>query len=88
MLLLKFWFIASLMNNTFSIPIFSVNSLFEVFSPISLVRFFEFSDQGWNISEGCIKDMYVYLDGLQTDKLWAMKCKYFLFYFYTRKKCC
>lgn len=56
-------------------PIYSINSVFEVFSPMSMIRFFEFSDQGWNISEGCIKDMYLYLDGLQKDQPWSLKCK-------------
>lgn len=62
-------------RTTIGTPIYSINSVFEVFSPMSMVRFFEFSDQGWNISEGCIKDMYIYLDGLQKDQPWALKCK-------------
>lgn len=52
-----------------------LNYLFETFTPYSMVRFFEFSDIGWNISEKCIKDMYLYLDGLQKDVPWAIKCK-------------
>lgn len=53
----------------------SVNSAFEVFGPSSLVRFFEFNDQGWNITSECVKDMYSYLDALQKDLKWAYKCK-------------
>ena len=33
----------------------NVNSIFEVFSPKSMVRFFEFNDFGWNITGGCVK---------------------------------
>lgn len=41
-----------------------------------MVRFFEFNDVGWNISEKCIKDMFLYLDGLHKDMLWAVKCTF------------
>lgn len=33
----------------------NVNSIFEVFSPKSMVRFFEFNDFGWNITGECVK---------------------------------
>lgn len=48
---------------------------FDVFSHKSLVRFFEFSDAGWNISQECVQNMYGYLNGLQNDLKWAYKCK-------------
>lgn len=53
----------------------NVNTVFELFTPKSLIRFFEFNDQGWNITNNCIKDIYLYLDGLQKEKLWAYQCK-------------
>jgi len=53
----------------------TVGSVYEVFSPKSMVRFFEFNDVGWNITSDCIRDMYTYLDGLQKDAKWAYKCK-------------
>lgn len=52
----------------------NLNVIFETFGPLSMVRFFEFNDVGWNISEKCIKDMFLYLDGLHKDILWAVKC--------------
>lgn len=62
----KFCFAGSIAN---------VNYVFETFSPKSLVRFFEFNDFGFNISANCIKDLYVYLDALQKDLMWAFKRK-------------
>lgn len=53
----------------------NLNLMFETFNPLSMVRFFEFNDKGWNISSGCIQDMFLYLDGLHKDVLWAVKCK-------------
>lgn len=53
----------------------NLNVIFETFSPLSMVRFFEFNDNGWNITEDCIKDMFLYLDALHKDVLWAVKCK-------------
>lgn len=53
----------------------NLNVIFETFSPTSMVRFFEFNDVGWNITEKCIKDMFLYLDGLHKDILWAAKRK-------------
>lgn len=53
----------------------NLNMIFETFQPMSMVRFYEFNDVGWNISEKCIKDMFLYLDGLHKDILWAIKCK-------------
>lgn len=53
----------------------NANFAFQVFSPQSLVRFFEFSDAGWNISQECIQNMYGYLSGLQNDQKWAYKCE-------------
>lgn len=52
-----------------------VNYMLEAFNPYSVVRFFEFSDKGWNISENCLKNMYNYLEGLKSGSLWAVKCK-------------
>lgn len=52
----------------------NMNVIFETFGPLSMVRFFEFNDIGWNITEKCIKDMFLYLDGLHKDMLWAVKC--------------
>lgn len=62
--------IASEVNGT---SISNLNVIFETFSPTSMVRFFEFNDIGWNMSEKCIKDMFLYLDGLHKDVLWATK---------------
>lgn len=53
----------------------SVTFGFEVFTPKSLIRFFEFSDAGWNITQECIRSLYTYLDGLQKDAKWAFKRK-------------
>lgn len=39
----------------------NLNVIFETFGPLSMVRFFEFNDVGWNISEKCIKDMFLLL---------------------------
>lgn len=54
----------------------NLDLVFETFNPISMVRFFEFNDKGWNISTGCIQDMFLYLDGLHKDVLWALKRKH------------
>lgn len=62
----------------------NLNVIFETFGPLSLVRFFEFNDVGWTISEKCIKDMFLYLDGLHKDVLWAVKCTCFMLH--TKKK--
>ncbi|KAM7349694.1 uncharacterized protein ACRADG_008540 [Cochliomyia hominivorax] len=51
----------------------SVNYAFETFSPYALIRFFEFSDKEWNITETCFRDMYVYVDGLRNGEYWAVK---------------
>ncbi|XP_067638845.1 nose resistant to fluoxetine protein 6-like isoform X1 [Eurosta solidaginis] len=51
----------------------SVNYIFEGFSPYATLRFFEFNDKGWNISENCIRDMYNFLEGLRRGSLWAVK---------------
>lgn len=53
----------------------SVNYIFEGFSPYATLRFFEFNDKGWNISENCIRDMYNFLEGLRRGSLWAVKCE-------------
>jgi hypothetical protein len=53
----------------------NTNFVFETFSPRNLIRFFEFNDFGFNISSNCIKDLYIYLDALQKDLLWAYKRK-------------
>ncbi|XP_065365834.1 uncharacterized protein LOC135958842 [Calliphora vicina] len=51
----------------------SVNYAFETFSPYALIRFFEFSDKEWNITDKCFRDMYVYVDGLRNGEYWAVK---------------
>lgn len=63
-----------LLNFVASTVISNLNVVFETFSPLSMVRFFEFNDNGWNITEDCIKDMFLYLDALHKDVLWAVKC--------------
>jgi hypothetical protein len=74
---LVIWLVAALMAAIVNgVTISNVNTIFEMFSPRALVRFFEFSDQGWNISADCIKDMYQFLDALQKEKLWALKCEF------------
>lgn len=55
-----------------------VDSIFEVFTPRSLVRFFEFNSGGWNLTDDCAKKLFQYLEALQGDILWAIKCKIFL----------
>lgn len=67
-----------------STVISNLNLMFETFNPLSMVRFFEFNDKGWNITDGCIQDMFLYLDGLHKDILWATKCKKYnvLFFFF------
>lgn len=52
-----------------------VNYMLEAFNPYSVIRFFEFSDKGWNISENCLKNMYSYLEGLKSGALWSVKCE-------------
>lgn len=52
----------------------SANYAFETFSPYALIRFFEFSDKEWNITEKCFRDMYVYVGGLRNGEYWAVKC--------------
>lgn len=68
-----FWciLVSTAVNGT---VISNLNVIFETFGPLSMVRFFEFNDIGWNITEKCIKDMFLYLDGLHKDVLWAVKC--------------
>uniref|UniRef100_A0A1I8NMU5 Nose resistant-to-fluoxetine protein N-terminal domain-containing protein n=1 Tax=Stomoxys calcitrans TaxID=35570 RepID=A0A1I8NMU5_STOCA len=51
----------------------SVNYAFETFSPYALIRFFEFSDREWNITQTCFRDMYVYVQGLRNGEYWAVK---------------
>ncbi len=53
----------------------NVDKIFEVFSASSLVRFFEFNSGGWNLTEDCAKKLFQYLEALQGDMLWAIKCK-------------
>ncbi|XP_031626081.1 uncharacterized protein LOC116342557 [Contarinia nasturtii] len=73
----KFWTIAItlafVISRVSATVISNLNVIFETFGPLSMVRFFEFNDVGWNISEKCIKDMFLYLDGLHKDVLWAVK---------------
>lgn len=74
------WTIIILFSTTVSqicgTTISNLNVIFETFQPLSMVRFYEFNDVGYEISEKCIKDMFLYLDGLHKDILWAVRCKY------------
>lgn len=63
------------LSSTNAAIITSVNYAFETFSPYALIRFFEFSDKEWNITEKCFRDMYVYVDGLRNGEYWAVKCR-------------
>lgn len=63
-----------------STMISNLNLIFEAFDPISMVQFYEFNDKGYNITDGCIQDMFLYLDGLHRDIFWAVKRMYFKFY--------
>uniref|UniRef100_A0A1A9W9H3 Nose resistant-to-fluoxetine protein N-terminal domain-containing protein n=1 Tax=Glossina brevipalpis TaxID=37001 RepID=A0A1A9W9H3_9MUSC len=40
----------------------SVGYAFETFTPYAMIRFFEFSDKEWNITENCFSDMYEYVE--------------------------
>lgn len=77
MIFKKKWLLAIVlalaMHRTSATVISNLNVIFETFGPLSMVRFFEFNDVGWNISEKCIKDMFLYLDGLHKDVVWAVK---------------
>ncbi len=53
----------------------NVNLIFETFNPISMVQFYEFNDKEFNITDSCIQDMFLYLDGLHRDIFWAVKRK-------------
>lgn len=68
-------------GTTQSTVISNLNLIFETFAPFSMVRFFEFNDIGWNITENCIKDMFLYLDALHKDVQWAIKCQFKFTYF-------
>lgn len=57
-----------------STVISNLNLIFETFNPISMVQFYEFNDKGYNITDSCIQDMFLYLDGLHRDIFWAVKC--------------
>ncbi len=57
----------------------NVNLIFETFNPISMVQFYEFNDKEYNITDSCIQDMFLYLDGLHRDIFWAVKCELFCF---------
>lgn len=50
-----------------------VDSIFEIFSARSLIRFFEFNSSGWNLTGNCQAAIFKYLESLQRDQLWAMK---------------
>lgn len=79
MIFKKKWILAiilALASSASTTVISNLNVIFETFGPLSMVRFFEFNDFNWNISEQCIKDMFLYLDGLHKDVLWAVKRMY------------
>lgn len=46
-----------------STQISNVNFHLELFTPKSLVRFFDFNDSGIILEDLCIRDLYLYLDG-------------------------
>lgn len=46
-----------------STQISNVNFHLELFTPKSLVRFFDFNDSGIILDDLCIRDLYLYLDG-------------------------
>ncbi|XP_055303582.1 nose resistant to fluoxetine protein 6-like [Sitodiplosis mosellana] len=78
MIFKKKWILAIILTLAISRPasatvISNLNVIFETFGPLSMVRFFEFNDIGWNITEKCIKDMFLFLDGLHKDIKWAVK---------------
>lgn len=54
----------------------NINLIFETFNPISMVQFYEFNDKEYNITDSCIQDMFLYLDGLHRDIFWAVKRMY------------
>lgn len=70
------WMIVSISNPLLvhSTIISNVNLIFETFNPISMVQFYEFNDKEYNITDSCIQDMFLYLDGLHRDIFWAVKC--------------
>lgn len=57
-------------------PVTKITTVLELFNPISLVKFFEYSDRGWNITGGCIRDMFWYLEAIEQDYLWPIKCEW------------
>ena len=60
-------------------PVTKITTVLDLFNPISMVKFFEFSDRGWNISGECIRDMFWYLEAIEQDYLWPIKCKLLVF---------
>lgn len=56
-------------------PLTKITTVLELFNPISLVKLFEFNDKGWNISGECIRDIFWYLEAIEQDYLWPIKCK-------------
>lgn len=57
-------------------PVTKITTVWELFNPISLVKFFEFSDRGWNVSGECIRDMFWYLEAIEQDYEWPIRCKW------------
>lgn len=57
-------------------PVTKILTVLELFNPISLVKFFEFNDQGWNITGECIRDIFWYLEAIEQDYLWPIKCEF------------
>lgn len=70
------WMIVLMSMPVHSTIISNLNLIFETFNPISMVQFYEFNDKGYNITDGCIQDMFLYLDGLHRDIFWAVKRTY------------
>lgn len=79
------WMILSLVHYSEPIIISNVNLIFETFNPISMVQFYEFNDKEYNITDSCIQDMFLYLDGLHRDIFWAVKCLYICVFSYSTK---
>lgn len=56
-------------------PVTKITTVLELFNPISLVKFFEFNDQFANVSGECIRDIFWYLEAIEQDYQWPIKCK-------------
>lgn len=57
-------------------PVTKITTVLDLFNPIALVKLFEFSDSGWNISGECIRDIFWYLEAVEQDYWWPIKCEF------------